>query len=77
MSKNFSEDRMEKRVPNAINDLMKRAKQERTDQVQPLGYFAFATGTSDPIGAPNGSVYYNSSTNKLRLKKNTGWVDVI
>lgn len=77
MSKNYSEDRLANRVPQAINNLMKKSKQDRTDQIQPNGYFAFAQGTADPAGAPNGSVYYNTSTNKLRLKKNTGWIDII
>lgn len=76
MTKNFSEDRLEKRVPNTINRMQKQEKESRSDQLQGKGYFSFATGTIDPTGAPNGSVYYNTSTNKLRLKDNTGWIDI-
>lgn len=38
-------------------------------------YLRLPTGTSDP-SAPAGSVYYNSTTNKLRLFDGTSWVDL-
>jgi hypothetical protein len=76
MAKNYSEDRMERRVPNTINKVMNEQKRNRSNQFQGLGFFPAPTGTTDPANATIGSLYYNTSTNKLRLKTNTGWIDL-
>lgn len=39
-------------------------------------YLALPTGTSDPAGIPDGSIYYNTNTNKLRLRANSAWVSL-
>lgn len=78
MSKNFSEDRMENRVPRAINSLMKQAKQERANQVTPDGYLPLPVLSADPPVTKLGQygLYYNSSTGKVRKSYNAGaWVD--
>ena len=36
----------------------------------------FYNAGSDPSGLPDGSVYYNDSTHKLRVKANGTWVDL-
>lgn len=75
MAKNFSEDHLDNRVPNAINQALKQTKQNRSDQTQGKGFFPFPVGTSDPIDAPNGSIYYNSSTGVFRKKVSGSWTN--
>jgi hypothetical protein len=36
----------------------------------------FPSAASDPTGATNGEVYYNTATNKLRVYANATWVDL-
>ena len=73
MSKNFSDDTLVKRVPNTINELKKNQKQQNTDQVYFKGYIRAPSGTSNPTGAPDGAIYYNSSSHELRVKINGTW----
>ncbi len=34
------------------------------------------TGTSDPESGTTGQIYYNTTTNKIRLYNGSSWVDV-
>jgi hypothetical protein len=44
--------------------------------VKYTGQVRFIPLAADPAGAENGDVYYNSSTNKLRLYAGGGWTDL-
>jgi hypothetical protein len=44
--------------------------------VKYTGQVRFIPLAADPAGAENGDVYYNSSTNKLRLYAGGGWTDI-
>ena len=48
----------------------------KEDRVTVGQAFTFKNFGSDPSGLPDGSVYYNDSTHKLRLKANGTWVDL-
>lgn len=80
MAKNISLDTKEHRLTNTINDLKKKAKQERTNQITPFGFFPFPQGTADPTvpagqTIPEGSMYYNTSTHKYRKYQSGAWSD--
>ena len=45
-------------------------------RVKANGQVRFIPLAADPAGAENGDVYYNSSTNKLRVYANGTWVDL-
>lgn len=38
---------------------------------------SFGLRASDPGSAPDGSIYYNTTTNKLRVKQNGSWGDAV
>ncbi|MFY9401865.1 MAG: hypothetical protein WAQ07_00420 [Candidatus Omnitrophota bacterium] len=40
------------------------------------GLVTFVGGNSDPVNAPNGSIYYNSSRGRFRFKDASGWHDL-
>jgi len=40
------------------------------------GQVRFVPLAADPAGAEDGDVYYNSSTNKLRVRAGGSWVDL-
>jgi hypothetical protein len=73
MAKNFSNDRLANRVPNAVNELQKKQKAQSTDQIGFKGYIALPQRTGDPSGAPNGAMYYNSSSHEFKVKINGTW----
>jgi hypothetical protein len=76
MAKNQSLDILESRLINMINELWRSVKALKQNQVGYQGYITFPTGTSDPASAPNGSMYYNSSTGFLRKKTAGTWSNV-
>lgn len=45
-------------------------------RVKSTGQTRFLPLASDPSGAENGDVYYNSTTNKLRVRAGGAWVDL-
>jgi hypothetical protein len=45
-------------------------------QIKPGGQVRFQPLASDPAGAEAGDVYYNSSTNKLKVYNGSSWVDL-
>lgn len=45
-------------------------------RVKPTGQVNFVPLAADPSGASAGDVYYNSTTNKLRVHNGTSWVDL-
>jgi hypothetical protein len=45
-------------------------------RIKSTGQTRFEPLAADPSGAQSGDVYYNSSTNKLRLYDGTNWVDL-
>lgn len=45
-------------------------------EIKNTGQTRFIPLAADPAGAENGDVYYNSSTNKLRVYNGTAWVDL-
>jgi hypothetical protein len=45
-------------------------------QIKPSGQVRFQPLASDPAGAEAGDVYYNSSSNKLKVYDGTSWVDL-
>lgn len=47
-----------------------------TDLTNGYGFIETPTAIADPASARNGTIYYNSSTNKLRKKVNGTWSDV-
>lgn len=77
MVKNISEEHLRNIIPNALKELKNHAKQNRTDQLYPLGWFPLPVGTVDPVGSPDGSAYYNSSTHHIRALINGVWTTVI
>jgi hypothetical protein len=44
--------------------------------IKPAGQARFFPLSADPAGAENGDVYYNSTTNKLRVYAGGSWVDL-
>jgi hypothetical protein len=44
--------------------------------VKPTGQVRFVPLSSDPSDAESGDVYYNSSSNKLKVYNGTSWVDL-
>jgi len=44
--------------------------------IKNAGQVKFCPLASDPAGAESGDVYYNSSTNKLKVYNGTSWVDL-
>ena len=61
--------------PNGIPLLFNTSNTERL-RLKPTGQLRFVPLSSDPAGAEAGDVYYNSSTNKLRVYNGTAWVDL-
>ena len=47
-----------------------------TLRIKAEGQVRFVPLASDPSGAEAGDVYYNSTSNKLRVRTNTAWVDL-
>ncbi len=47
-----------------------------TGRAQFAGPVSLGTAVSDPVGAPDGTMYYNASTNKLRMQQGGVFVDV-
>jgi hypothetical protein len=45
-------------------------------RIKTQGQVRFQPLASDPAGAEAGDVYYNSTSNKLRVRTNTAWVDL-
>jgi hypothetical protein len=45
-------------------------------RIKATGQVRFQPLSSDPAGGESGDVYYNSSTNKLRVYNGTSWVDL-
>jgi hypothetical protein len=45
-------------------------------RVKSTGQARFVPLSADPSGAENGDVYYNSTTNKLRVRAGGAWVDL-
>jgi len=45
-------------------------------RVKSTGQIRFVPLSSDPAGAESGDVYYNSTTNKLKVYNGTAWVDL-
>jgi hypothetical protein len=45
-------------------------------RIKATGQVRFQPLSADPSGAESGDVYYNSSTNKLRVYNGTSWVDL-
>jgi uncharacterized protein YaiE (UPF0345 family) len=45
-------------------------------RIKAQGQVRFQPLASDPSGAEAGDVYYNSTSNKLRVRTNTAWVDL-
>ena len=45
-------------------------------RIKSTGQFRFVPLSSDPSGAESGDVYYNSTSNKLKVYNGTSWVDL-
>lgn len=78
MPKNYSNDRLEKRLENIIIKMQKDIRELRTNQTTWQGYAVFPIRTSDPPVTKTGQagLYYNSNTNKWRKSVNGGaWAD--
>ena len=76
MGKNYSTDTIERKVTNKINELIKQIKALRQNQIGYQGYITLPGKSSDPSGAPDGSMYYNTSTPAIRVKINGTWKTV-
>ena len=61
--------------PNGIPLLFNTSNTERL-RLKSTGQLRYVPLSSDPAGAENGDVYYNSTTNKLRLYAAGAWVDL-
>jgi hypothetical protein len=55
---------------NGVNTVTERMR------IKPNGQVRFIPLTADPAGAEDGDVYYNSTTNKLRVRAAGAWVDL-
>jgi hypothetical protein len=55
---------------SSLNSFIERAI------VKPTGQVRFVPLSADPSGEEAGDVYYNSTTNKLRVYNGTAWVDL-
>ena len=75
MARNNSLDTLEKRVINTILELKKQLEDLKKNQISPNGYVVFPAGTADPAGAPDGAMYFKTSTGKFRRKSGGTWAD--
>lgn len=66
---------------NVVNNLKKRQKEGRTNQVTLFGYFPLPQGVSTTIEAfaspQNGWMYYSTDLHHIRAYVNSAWVTVI
>lgn len=66
---------------NSINDLKKRTREGRTNQVTPLGYFVLPQNTStvvESLASPqDGWIYYATNLSHIRAYVNGSWQTVI
>lgn len=78
MTANLSKDKVENRLGNTINDLQKKTKEQRTNQITWKGYLQLPVLASDPplTGTGEFGLYYNSGSGKVRKSYNGGaWAD--
>ncbi len=77
MPKNISDQTFKNIIPNALKEMKNLGKQNRTNQVSPLGYFPLPPGTSTTVEAdatiPDGSLYYATDLGKSRKKEAGVW----
>lgn len=58
------------------HELQLRTNNAERMRIKSTGQVRFIPLSADPSGAESGDVYYNSSTNKLRVHNGTSWVDL-
>lgn len=67
MSANFSKNTPENKLVETIKSILKKLENLKTNQLSTL---VVPTLTSDPATTVNGQIWYNTTSNELKVKKN-------